>query len=309
MNKHGMERAALAATLERAALAATLEVAASGDERKIRGVANTFGLMRSGRVLHPEPMRRALQANPRFSVPLLAQHGEVDGLATIGEVTKLAVTERGLEFEARLAEGTPLADEAWSLVGQGMLRNLSVGWQAKQQRWIKTDDVDLDPHFKRVLEDAGETEALAYFDYELVEVSLVDVGDDAGAKLAARLDAQGGEIAALRAQLERLSGGGRPAVEPGDLRAEVAALRARLDRLAADAGTAKAALFVAALDDQIESYVERFKAAAFEAMLSDEDVLEEARQRYGDRLDEAATASDSDAAAGLLTQLEQIGGA
>lgn len=302
--------------IERAATAATLQVAADSEgQRRIRGVANTFGLMRSGRVIHPEPMRQALAANPQMSVPLLAQHGNVDGLATIGKVTRLAVTPRGLEFEALLARDTAMADDVWTLVQQGLLGNVSIGWQPRQARWVKVDEVDLDPHFKRVLEDSGESEAMAFIDYELVEISLVDVGDDRDAKLAAQLEAQQSEIATLRAQLDGLSSGARPAAEAAAqtadldaLRREVATLKAQTQRLLDQRSELQVAAYIAATEGQFDGFIRKFKEAAIEALLSAPEVQAEARllsEEVGDGAAPPVHAGDGDAGA-MLAQLDAI---
>lgn len=175
---------------EYAAFELTIERAEARDgKRVVRGVANTFSVMRSRRIIHPQAIEDWLKRAPGASVPLLAQHGYVEGFATIGQVTGLSVDrERGLLFEARLAAGAPHADTAWALIEQRVLRGVSLGWSSRQARWVTDQDKDLDPWFAQKLKDAGLNEAFAFLDLELVEISLVDVPDDAGALLAARLD-------------------------------------------------------------------------------------------------------------------------
>jgi len=180
--------------------------------RRIRGYANTFGVMRSGRIIHPQAVEDWLAANPQATLALLAQHGYVRDFATIGRVDMLKVQRtRGLYFEATLATGTALADQAWTLVSQKLLGSLSIGWIGKQARWVRADDVDLDPWIAKKMKEAGASECYAFLSVELLEISLVDIGDDRGAKLAARLSAE--EIAAVAEAVARRV---TPAAAPGD---------------------------------------------------------------------------------------------
>lgn len=168
---------------------AALELGSAGGEgeRKIRGVANTFRVMSSGRIIHPSAAVQFLKANPNAQVPLLAQHGEVRDFATIGKVTKLAVDpKRGLTFEALVATDTDLAEQAWALIQQRMLASVSIGWQSRQSRFVREGDADLDAHLAAEMKRAGVKEALAFLQINLLEISLVDVPDDAGARLGAK---------------------------------------------------------------------------------------------------------------------------
>lgn len=174
-----------------------------GGQRKIRGIANSFGVMRSSRIMHPAGAIAFLRRNGGRTLPLLAQHGSVQEFATIGTVTKMAVDPKaGLRFEATLADGVPLSDQAWELVRQGHLRTLSIGWTAQQSRYVTDQDVDLDPYLKDKMAEAGVREALAFLAYDLVEISMVDVPDDPNATLTAR----GGntEIAAMNARFDHI---------------------------------------------------------------------------------------------------------
>lgn len=212
-------RAAIEGQPCRAAINLTIETADVGDDgkRRIRGYANTFGVMRSGRIIHPKAVEDWLAANADARMPLMAMHGFVAGFATIGSVEKLKVQRsKGLYFEATVASGIELADQAWQLVSQGMLNSLSIGWSSKQRRWVRADDKDLDPWLAKKMKEAGVTEAYAHLDVEIVEISLVDVGDDRGAKLAAQLQQEligplGQKLAALAEQLAGI----------GDLKSEI----------------------------------------------------------------------------------------
>jgi len=267
--------------IERASLPATIETADAGDDgkRRIRGYANTFGVMRSGRIIHPQAVEDWLRANPDARLKLLALHGFVDGFATIGVIEKLKVQRaKGLYFEGTLASGIELADQAWELIRQRMLSSLSVGWVAKQRRWVRADDRDLDPWFAKKMKEAGVTEALAFIDVEIVEISLVDVGDDAGAKLAAKA---GG--AAIEA-----------AIAP--LRQELAALRAEVATLKAAGGSGDAAQLLTALREHSAEFLEDLKDAAIEALQSEPAIRsaalglqEEVRELVADAGDDGAS--------------------
>lgn len=168
----------------------TIEHAAlENEQRVLRGVANTFGVMRSGRMIHPTALDGWLARNADAGLPLLAQHGYVDGFATIGRVTSLKVTKRGLEFTAALAQGVKLADEAWTLVQQRMLDGFSLGWQSIKSKYAQVDEPSLDDAVGKALKKAGKREAMVHYEIEPVEISLVDVGDDAAARRVA--DANG----------------------------------------------------------------------------------------------------------------------
>ncbi|MDX2200797.1 MAG: HK97 family phage prohead protease [Phycisphaerae bacterium] len=197
---------------------AEIQVAEAGDggAAKISGVANSFGVMRSGRIIHPRSldgyMKRVGSGGPFFG--LLAQHGNAEGFATVGRVTRLAATPQGLLFEAVLASGTPLADEARTLIAQKMLTGVSLGWRS-------LDDASVafgpelereDPELHRIMKAAGANRATVFYAIEPVELSLVDVPDDPAARIAARsgqdAGAVGGVLTAaqfeiLRADFER----------------------------------------------------------------------------------------------------------
>jgi HK97 family phage prohead protease len=255
----------------------------SGSARRIRGVANTFGVMRSGRIIHPAAVENWLKAQGDTRLPLLAQHGQVDGFATIGSVDTLRVDrKRGLLFEATLAAGVPLADQAWALVQQHLLGNLSVGWVGKQARFVRADDADVDPWLAGKMKEAGVTECYAFLGIDLVEISLVDVGDDPGGKLAASRAAAAAFEAALT-----------------PVRAEIAALRADVQKLTA--ARQGATLTRADLD----AFLATFESEVL-TVLQSADVLAEAadaRQLLQDLQGAGADADGSEAAggSGLLT--------
>ena len=247
------------------------EATADGGKRRIRGYANTFGVMRSKRIIHPAAVEDWLRANPQPRLPLLAQHGFVQGFATIGTIDVVkADRKRGMYFEASVAEGIELADQAWKLITQGMLNSLSIGWVTSQARWVKVDDKDLDGWLAQQMKEAGVSEVQAFFAVEVLEISLVDVGDDRSAKLAARAEAAAVETALA------------------PLREELAALREQLARGgasgannasgASNAGS-EAEELRRVLEEQTDAFIEEFKAAAIEALANDEDLHETAADR------------------------------
>ncbi len=228
-------------------LTATLEAAAAdGDVRRVRGVANTFKLMRSGRLIHPHAFDKQFKGGA-VQVPLLAQHRQPTGFASIGRVERVTRdAQRGLVFEATLAKGVELADQAWSLIKQGALSGVSIGWTGSA-KWARRGDVDLDQYVRAALDEAGADEALVFAQAELSEISLVDVGDDPGARLAARQQA-----------------------ELGELQREVAQLRRELAEIRQAGATPEVAALRAGLDEMFEAWLADFRAACFEIVESGE---------------------------------------
>lgn len=260
---NGQSQASIAALPSRDIFTLSIERAATGEGgvRRVRGVGNSFGVMRSGRILHPAGAAEFLKKLGNGTLPLLAQHGDVSEFATIGTIERLRVDAKlGLVFEAKLADGLPLADQAWALIQQGHLRTVSVGWTPYQSRWVTASDIDLDPHVKQKMEESGATEALAFLRYDLVEISLVDVPDDANAVLMAR-------------------GGGAH---------EIAALNARLDRI--EASIAKLAY---ARREQFEAFLQECRPAVIEIL---SDIAIDPRADYGDGLLNAEQFDDDELA-------------
>lgn len=134
-------------TILRACFAASFERAASQDGRfRIRGVANTFGVMRSGRMFHPKAFDKWLAANGQPNLALLGNHGfDVAGFASIGRVDGVQVGKQGLIFGAWIGEATQLARDARALVEEGTLKGISVGWMSRGMASVRIDDPNLDP--------------------------------------------------------------------------------------------------------------------------------------------------------------------
>lgn len=180
------------ANVIRAALpGSTIEAAGESDGQfRIRGVANTLQVMRSGKLFSRRAFDRFLKTNKTIDLPLLANHGvDRGGFNSVGRVDRLSVDrKRGLLFEGWIGAGTEIADDARSLIKQGVVKHLSVGWIVRQARFIRKDDKDIDADIAEQLAAAGVDEAFVFLDVDLVEISAVDVPDDPGAGLlAARL--------------------------------------------------------------------------------------------------------------------------
>ncbi len=265
---------AAASTVERLSAAARIECGSEeAGRRTIRGVANTFRLMRSGRLIHPAAIEKWLASrDAERPIPLLAQHGFAPGFSQIGRITKLAVDRNlGLAFEAMLAEGIALADDAWTMIRQGMAPAVSIGWYG-QARWVRDDEPEIDEWVKEQLARVGAHEAQVFFTVtDLAEISLVDVPDDADARLAARGQPRHGAAA----QVEQLRG-------------EVAALRGAIERMQTAGGPAGAAM-IETLRGAMDEFLEEFKSAALDAIENDPSI--------GEAAELAALAGDAESCA------------
>lgn len=190
-------------TRERAAFQFQIETAAEGADGRFRisGIMNSFGVTHSRRVLCAAPFEAWCNQNPKATLPMLANHGEVAGFGTIGIWDGFERVPGGMRWTGYLAKGVPLADQARMLLEQNVLRQLSVGWVSRQARYVSVKDKDLDPELQQALADAAVDEALAYIDWYPVEGSIVDVGDDPRARVAAELEVREFDYSGLATQL------------------------------------------------------------------------------------------------------------
>lgn len=183
--------------MARALCPVELEIAVdAGDDFRIRGTANTGGVMSSGRLFHPAAFAHWLASKPTLRTKVLANHGlvrgpggefvGVPGFNTIGRVTSLRMDGPHLKFEAKLAHGTQLADDARTLIRQGMLDGVSVGAMGPHLKDVRRGGRDVDAWVAAAME-RSSLERVAVLDTvtDVPEISLVDVGDDPGARLAA----------------------------------------------------------------------------------------------------------------------------
>lgn len=226
------------------ALDATFEAVRVDDAGRfrIRGVASTLGIMRSKRVFLPSAFDKQLRAG-KVDVPLMLNHGMVEGLGSIGRVDRLELRQgAGLAFEAWIASGTRNADEARKLAEQGVLRTVSLGWLSRSDRYIGRNDPDLPKSLADMMDAEGVRAVHAFSDVEVIELSLVDVPDDPGARLAARA-AGGGVEQALRRLAERVD-----------------ALEARIANLALAGGHADVAGLCAGISELLDARLLQLKA-------------------------------------------------
>lgn len=132
-------------------------------KRKIRGLANSGGLDRAGDIVEPHGGRWTLP------VPLLWQHKHDQ---PIGWVREIEARSDGLWIDAELAEGVGKADEAWRMIELGLVDSYSIGFRV--HKW--------DP-----LPDGG----MRFTSWSLLEISVVTVPCDPGAKISRSTNAAG----------------------------------------------------------------------------------------------------------------------
>lgn len=259
------------------------KVGAEPDGRFIvEGRMNSFGVMRSRRILHPGPFRAWLKAAGReASLPMLVNHGLVaSGLSSVGRWTGFSVDDDGMNWSGFVGDGTDLARDTRALLAQGVVDSLSLGWQPIQGRWVTIDDADLDPWLKRKLTEAGAREAYAFLDYIPVEGSVVDVPDDALARVAG-----GAAFASLHQAVE--------------------GLRADINALKSGGGTDTASRFLASLDSRFREFLAQWREQVV-AMLQADSVVADAAEAFREDLaalrEDKAKAGDED----LDTLLDRV---
>lgn len=92
----------------------------SDGERWIEGYATTAQEDRQGDIVEPKGAQFALP------IPLLFQHKHDE---PIGAVTHATVSEKGIRIRARLSIGVAKAEEVWTLVKDGVLTAVSIGFR------------------------------------------------------------------------------------------------------------------------------------------------------------------------------------
>lgn len=118
----------------------------------IRGMASTVDVDRAGDVIASEAWGKGGLENFLKNPIILFNH---DYDRPIGRATKLSVTDKGLEMEAKISKSAPA--NVCELVKEGILGAFSVGFRVKDADYIK------------------ETDGLRIKDAELFEVSVVSV--------------------------------------------------------------------------------------------------------------------------------------
>ena len=113
----------------------TFEVKAmAGDKRRFSGIASTPSTDRMGDVVEPKG------AKFKLPIPLLWQHDSKD---PIGLITSAKVTDKGIEVEGEVAsidedgELKARLSKAWQMLKSGIVRGLSIGFNAIDAEPIK----------------------------------------------------------------------------------------------------------------------------------------------------------------------------
>jgi hypothetical protein len=171
-----------------------------------------------------------------------------------------------------------------------LLSAVSLGWRGLQARWVRDDDADLDEHVRREMKRSGVREAYAFFQIEPVELSLVDVPDDAGALLAARRD-------------QSDAGPANGALT--ELRVRIDALEKQLAALTAQAAAAtpfgiEAAAIERAIVSRLEGFLAGFQLAAVNA-------IRQSAELHSAALDAHDAAAGDGVDADGLAELRDIG--
>lgn len=97
--------------------------------RLIKGIASTASVDRVGDVVRP------LGCVWKLPIPLLNQHKHDQ---PIGRLESVHLASNGIHITARVAEGVDTADKAWSLIQQGVLQSLSIGFRAIETKPLST---------------------------------------------------------------------------------------------------------------------------------------------------------------------------
>jgi len=158
------------------------------DARVIEGIATTPSTDRMGDIVEPKG------AAFKLPIPLLWQH---DGNMPIGEVFSAKVTADGIHVKARIAKSsTPgklkdRLDEAWESMKIGLVKGLSIGFQATETAQIEG------------------TFGVRFLKWLWLELSAVTIPANQDASILALKTADAAHLAALG------NGDGSPRTTPG----------------------------------------------------------------------------------------------
>jgi HK97 family phage prohead protease len=97
----------------------------SDGERFIEGWTTTNQEDRGGDVVEPRGCKFSLP------IPLLFQHMHHE---PIGAITQATVSEKGIRIRARLSVGVARAEEVWTLIRDGVLTAMSIGFRVLDQK-------------------------------------------------------------------------------------------------------------------------------------------------------------------------------
>ena len=152
---------------------AVVNLKAVDEERRIlEGIASTPTPDRMNDVVVPEGME--------FSTPFpfLYQHNSHQ---PIGQVVEAKVSKSGLQVRVQIAKAGVAAfiDEAWSLIKEGLIRGLSIGFRSLEESWDK------------------ELNGFRYLRTEIMELSAVTIPANAEASITSVKSASCDALAAL----------------------------------------------------------------------------------------------------------------
>jgi HK97 family phage prohead protease len=166
-----------------------LEIKSADDNtRQISGIASTGDIDRMNDVLDPAG---AVWKTP---IPLLEAH---DHSKTIGTVSSLKRTPKGIEFTARVAKvSTPVSlaerlDTVWTLIRERLLNSVSVGFRPIEWR----------PR------DGGK--GMVFTAFEILELSAVAVPANANARIESFSEAASYSPSAIDAEIDAVLAHGR----------------------------------------------------------------------------------------------------
>jgi HK97 family phage prohead protease len=166
------------------------EVKSTPSERRISGYASTPEVDRAGDRVLPEAFKSALEIYSQNPI-MLYMHS---AFTPVGKWDRLEVTPKGLFVSGVIGRGFEPADSAWSMVEQGILKALSIGF-----RILKGENEDEE-------DTEGETKSVFNIkDLELYEISLVSIPANREALFTVSSDGKLTEIKMIAETLETIA--------------------------------------------------------------------------------------------------------
>jgi len=108
----------------------------SDDEnRLIEGMANTKSLDLMGEIVEPGAFKRTLPAWMKNPVILVDHIPSISNI--VGKATEAKISDAGLFIKAALIKGTVKAEEAWTLIQQGVLKAFSIGYRVTKDELVE----------------------------------------------------------------------------------------------------------------------------------------------------------------------------
>lgn len=155
---------------------------AAGERRALDVIASTDAVDSYGEIVAQQWQLERYAANP----VVLYSHESHE--LPIGRAENVRVEDGKLLATLVLATGTERAEEVWSLVQQGMLRGVSVGFRPHTTRWEKRDG----------------REVLVLDDNELLEISITPIPANPEALAQLRARALGGRPAPTEKRMKNV---------------------------------------------------------------------------------------------------------